>query len=69
MSYDTMNVCAAMTLATAIEDMSEKQGKTVEEIRNEVLESKAYECLMDFESGLWGIGPDYFRDYYMRTKE
>ena len=66
MSYDTMNTCAAITLAAAIEDMAEESGRPFEEIRKEILESKAYECLLDFDSGLWASGPDYFRDYYKK---
>ncbi len=69
MSYDTMNTCAAITLAAAIEDMADESGRPIEEIRREMLESKAYECLLDFESGLWAEGPDYFRDYYKKISE
>lgn len=67
MSYDTMSTCAAITLAATIEDMAKDSGKPIEEIRKEILESKAYECLLDFETGLWAEGPDYFRDFYLRT--
>ena len=67
MSYETMNTCAAITLAAAIEDMSEESGRPVDEIRKEILESKAYECLLDFDSGLWAEGPDYFRDFFKRV--
>lgn len=67
MSYDTMNTCAAITLAAAIEDMAEDSGRSIEEIRREILESKAYESLMDFDTRLWAEGPDYFRDYYKKV--
>ena len=67
MSYDTMNTCAAITLTAAIEDMAAESGRPVEEIRDEVLESIAYECLMDFDSGLWATGPDYFREYFKKV--
>ena len=69
MSYDTMNTCAAITLAAAVEDMAVESGRPIEEIRKEILESKAYECLLDFDSGLWAEGPDYFRDYYKKIAE
>ena len=62
-----MSTCAAFTLAATIEDMAKDSGKPIEEIRKEILESKAYECLLDFETGLWAEGPDYFRDFYLRT--
>jgi len=68
MSYDTMSTCAAIVLATAIEDMAEENGRPIEDVRKEVLESKAYECLLDFDSELWAEGPDYFRDYLKKVK-
>lgn len=67
MSYEMMSTCAAITLATAIEDLAEDSGRPIEEIRKEFLESTAYECLLDFDSGLWAEGPDSFREYYRRT--
>ena len=29
---------------------------------------KAYECLYDFDSGLWQEGPAYFIDFYRRIE-
>ena len=52
MSYDAMSTCAALTLTLAIEDMAAESGKTIDEIRKDILESKAYECLLDFDSAL-----------------
>ncbi len=69
MSYDTMNTCAALTLAMVIEDMAKETGRPQEIIRKEILESKAYECLLDFDSGLWGQGPDYFKSFYKKVAE
>ncbi len=34
-----------------------------------VLESKTYECICDFEAGMWREGPDYFRDTLRRTEK
>ena len=62
MQYEKMKSCADMTLANAIQDMVEEEGISLEEARNIILESKAYECLYDFETGMWKEGPDYFRD-------
>lgn len=69
MSYDAMSTCAALTLTLAIEDMAAESGKTIDEIRKDILESKAYECLLDFDSALQAEGPDYFRDYYKKVSE
>jgi hypothetical protein len=58
-----MKACADMTLANAIEDMAREYNILESEARDRILNSKAYECLYDFESGLWMEGPDYFRDF------
>ena len=39
-----------------------------EEARDKVLESKAYQCLYDFESGVRMEGSDYFRDLLKTTR-
>ena len=69
MTYEIMTACADMTLANAIEDMAEEEHITREEARNKILESKTYECLYNFDSGMWMEGPDYFRDTYKRMEE
>ena len=68
MKYEKMKACADMTLANAIEDLSRETHIHLEEARNKVLESRAYECLYDFDTGMWMEGPDYFRDL-LRTTE
>lgn len=66
MSYEKMKLCADMTLANAIEDMAEEDGISLDEARSIILESKTYECLYDFDTGMWMEGPDYFRDTLKR---
>ena len=66
MPYETMATCADMTLASAIEDMAKEMHITIEEARSLLLESRAYQCLYDFETGVWKEGPDYLRDLYER---
>lgn len=41
---------------------------SLEEARNKALESKAYECLYDFDTGMWMEGPDYFRDLLRKSE-
>lgn len=69
MKHEIMTACADMTLANAIEDMAEEENITREEARNRLLESKTYECLYNFDSGMWKEGPDYFRDTYKRMEK
>ena len=69
MSDDVMNLCADMILANAIEDYAVEENISQSEARNRLLESKAYECLYDFDSRLWMEGSDYFLDFYRRGEQ
>jgi len=68
MSYEVMSACADMILASAIEDLAAESNKSIEEVRNDVIESQAYDCLYNFDSGLWRDGPDYFREFYGKIR-
>ena len=59
--------CADLILTDAIMDMAEEDGITWQEARSKIINSNAYTALYDFETGLWGNGPDYFRDFYKKT--
>lgn len=59
--------CADLILTDAILDMAEEDGITWQEARSKIINSNAYTALYDFETGLWGNGPDYFRDFYKKT--
>ena len=66
MTSDVRSHCADMVLASAVQDLAESTGESVEAIRNGIIESPAYAALYDFETGLWGAGPDYFAAFYKR---
>ena len=68
-TYDEMNTCAAITFAAAVEDMAAETCRPIEDVRKELIESKAYESLLNFDSGLWASGPDYFREFYQELEE
>ena len=68
MQYEKMAACADMTLTNAIEDMAKEEHITIDEARSRLLESKTYECLYDFDTGMWMEGPDYLRDTYKRLE-
>lgn len=59
--------CADLILTDAIMDMAEEDGITWQEARSKIINSNAYTALYDLETGLWGNGPDYFRDFYKKT--
>ena len=68
MPYETMKACADLILADAIEDLARDTKRPKDEIRKAMMTSRAYECLYDFESGLWQEGPAYFIDFYKRME-
>ena len=55
--------CADLILTDAIME----DGITWQEARSKIINSNAYTALYDLETGLWGNGPDYFRDFYKKT--
>ena len=69
MSFEKATACADMTLANAIDDYAAEENITPAEARNELLNSKAYECLYNFDSLLWMEGSDYFLDYYRKNEK
>ncbi len=64
MTSDIRRHCADMVLASAVQDLSESTGQSVEAVRNGIIGSPAYAALYDLETGLWGSGPDYFAAFY-----
>ena len=68
MPYEKMSVCADLILADASEDLARDSGMTKAEARKMLMTSEAYECLYDFDTGLWQEGPAYFIDFYRRVE-
>lgn len=66
-STEQERFCADLILTDAIMDMAEEDGITWQEARSKIINSNAYTALYDLETGLWGNGPDYFRDFYKKT--
>ncbi len=64
--FKSRNTCADMILADAIEDYAREENLSRAEARSLILNSKAYECLYDFETNLWMEGPDYFIDFFRK---
>ena len=58
-----------LILTSAIDDYSKRTGKTISEIRNELIQSGTYDAIYDEETGLWTQGPDYFIDYFEKMKQ
>ena len=60
MKFEVMAQCADMILADAIQDTAKKTGRSADQIRQVIVDSTAYDALYNFETGLWGQGPEYF---------
>ena len=69
MSLDKMSACADMILTAAIEDMSEDEHISTTEARNRIIACGAYDCLYNYEFGLWMEGPDYFRCFVQKLEQ
>lgn len=69
MKSDLKEPSAELILCAAIDDLARKTGISADEIRNDMIESGAYDALFDYNTGLWKEGPDYFADFYMSLKE
>ena len=69
MLSDKKTACADMILTDAIEDMAEVKGIGIAEARDRIIASGAYECLYNFDYGLWMEGPDYFRCFVSQMEK
>lgn len=69
MNYDIKGSTAELILTDAIEDYAKATGKSIEEVRNDIIESGAYDALFNFDTGLWKEGPDYFIEFYLSLKK
>ena len=68
-AIDKIRSTANLILTMAIQDYSAKMNLSKAEVRNQMIESGAYDALYDPETGLWTQGPDYFTDFFLRMKE
>jgi len=68
MSSDLKTITKELILTAAIEDYAKRIGKSISEVRNDIIESGAYDALYDEDTGLWTQGPDYFIDYFEKLK-
>ncbi len=69
MKDDIKFATCELILTCAIDDYSKKSNLSVDEIRNDIIQTGAYDALFDFDTGLWTQGPDYFMDFYLKMKK
>lgn len=59
---------ANLIITNAIEDYARRTNKSIADVRDDIIESGAYDALYDFDTGLWTQGPDYFIDFFLKKK-
>lgn len=64
MSNDKKVCTADMILTATIEDYAKKTNQYIASVRDQIIESGAYDALYDFDTGLWSQGPDYFASFF-----
>lgn len=68
MNNDIKIATAELILTNAIEDYAAKTNQSIADVRDDIIESGAYDALYDFDTGLWTQGPDYFIDFFLKKK-
>lgn len=57
-----------MILVDAICDYAQRSGMPEAEVREQIIESGAYDALYDEETGLWAEGPDSFIHFFKQMQ-
>ena len=68
MSNDKMICTADLIFTDAVQDYALRANLPVSEVRDQMIDSGAYDALYDFDTGLWTQGPDYFIDFFLKMK-
>ncbi len=69
MSNDIKDATIELILTDAISSYAKKSNKTISEVRDEMINSGAYDEIYDYDTGLWIQGPDYFIDYFLELEK
>lgn len=69
MSNEKMTCTADMILTDAIQDYAFQTNLSVSEVRDQMIDSGAYDSLYDFDTGLWAQGSDYFIEFFLKMKD
>lgn len=52
-------ICAALVMDGMVKDIAETEGRKYGDILKDFVQSQTYDCLFDFETGVWREGPAY----------
>lgn len=65
--HDKM-ICAALVMDSMVKDIAEADGRKYGEVLKDFVQSLAYSCLFDFETGVWREGPAYLESLYRQEQ-
>ena len=52
-------ICAALVMDSMVKDIAETEGRKYGDVLKDFVQSQTYNCLFDFETGVWREGPAY----------
>ena len=52
-------ICAALVMDSMVKDIAETEGRKYGDVLKDFMQSRTYDCLFDFETGVWREGPAY----------
>lgn len=52
-------ICAALVMDSMVKDIAETERRKYGDVLKDFVQSRAYNCLFDFETGVWCEGPAY----------
>lgn len=52
-------ICAALVMDGMVKDIAETEGRKYGDILKDFVQSQTYDCLFDFETGVWREDPAY----------
>ena len=52
-------ICAALVMDSMVKDIAETAGRKYGDVLKDFVQSRTYDCLFDFETGVWREGPAY----------
>ena len=57
-------ICAVLVMDSMVKDIAKAEGRKYGEVLKDFVQSCAYNCLFDFETGVWREGPAYLESLY-----
>ena len=57
-------ICAALVMDSMVKDIAETEGRKYGDVLKDFVQSQTYDCLFDFETGVWREGPAYLESLF-----